>query len=82
MPTTIRPTIFTVSARWDDEAQVWTGSCDAIPAAAEGATLDELLARVSAMAADVLPDNHPDLDRAGVFLQITALQEIEHRPAA
>jgi hypothetical protein len=81
MPT-IRPTIFTVSALWDDEAGVWMGSCDAIPASAEGTTLDELLARMSAMTVDVLPDNHPDLDPAGVFLQITALQAVMRSGAA
>lgn len=78
-----RPTIFTISAIWDDEAGVWVGSCDAIPAAAEAATLDELLARIGAMATDLLPDNHPGLDPATVFLQITALQEINRQqPAA
>ena len=32
------------------------------------------------MTLDLLPDNHPDLDPASVFLQITALREVE--PAA
>jgi hypothetical protein len=32
------------------------------------------------MALDVLPDNHPGVDPAAVFMQITALREIE--PAA
>ncbi len=72
-----KPVIFTVSAAWDDEASVWTGHCDDIPAAADAATLDELLARISAMALDLLPDNHPTVDPASVFIQITALREAE-----
>jgi len=57
-----KPTIFTISAVWDDEASVWSGHCDDIPAAADATTLDELLEKMSAMALDLLPDNHPDLD--------------------
>lgn len=75
-----RPAIFTVSAAWDDEASVWTGHCDEIPAAADAPTLDELFQRISAMAADLLPDNHPTVDPASVYIQITALKEAE--PAA
>jgi hypothetical protein len=75
-----KPLIFTVSAAWDDEASVWTGHCDDIPAAADAATLDELLAKISAMALDLLPDNHPGVDPATVFVQTTALREAE--PAA
>jgi hypothetical protein len=29
------------------------------------------------MALDLLPDNHPDVDPASVFVQITALREAE-----
>lgn len=75
-----KPVIFTISATWDDEASVWSGHCDDIPAAADAPTLDELLAKISAMALDLLPDNHPDVDPASLFLQITALREAE--PAA
>ena len=75
-----RPVIFTISAAWDDEAAVWSGYCDDIPAAADAPTLDELLAKISAMAIDLLPDNHPDVDPASLFLQIMALREAE--PAA
>ena len=71
----MKPTIFTVSAQWDSEASVWTGLCDDIPAAADAATLDELLAKIAAMALDVLPDNHPHVDPANLFIQITALRE-------
>ena len=57
-----RPVIFTISAVWDDEASLWSGHCDDVPAAADAPTLDELLAKISAMTLDLLPDNHP-----GVF---------------
>jgi len=72
-----KPVIFTISAVWDDEASVWSGHCDDIPAAADAPTLDELLAKISAMALDLLPDNHPNVDPASLFLQITALREAE-----
>jgi hypothetical protein len=75
-----KPVIFTISAAWDDEASVWSGHCDDIPAAADAPTLDDLLAKISAMAIDLLPDNHPDIDPSDLFLQITALREAE--PAA
>ena len=72
-----KPVIFTISAIWDQEASVWSGHCDDIPAAADAPTLDDLLAKISAMALDLLPDNHPDVDPASVFVQITALREAE-----
>jgi hypothetical protein len=70
-----KPVIFTISATWDQEGSVWSGHCDDIPAAADAPTLDELLAKISAMALDLLPDNHPDVDPNSVFVQITALRE-------
>lgn len=73
-----KPVIFTISAVWDDKASVWSGHCDDIPA--DAPTLDELLSKMSAMALDLLPDNHPGVDPAELFLQITALREAE--PAA
>jgi hypothetical protein len=72
-----KPLIFTISTVWDDQAAVWTGHCDDIPAAADAPTLDELLAKISAMTLDLLPDNHPGVDPASVYLQITALHETE-----
>jgi hypothetical protein len=75
-----KPLIFTISTAWDDEAAVWTGHCDDLPAAADAPTLDELLEKISAMTLDLLPDNHPGVDPASVYLQITALREAE--PAA
>lgn len=76
-----KPTIFTITAVWDDETSVWSGHCDDIPAAADAATLDDLLAKISAMALDLLPDNHPDIEPSSVFLQITALREAERAAA-
>ena len=75
-----KPVIFTISAAWDDGAGVWSGHCDDIPGAADAPTLDALLSKISAMAVDLLPDNHPDVDPASLYLQITALREAE--PAA
>lgn len=72
-----KPVIFTISAAWDDEASVWSGHCDDIPAAADAPTLDELLAKISAIALDLLPDNYPDIAPGELFLQITALREAE-----
>jgi Domain of unknown function (DUF1902) len=77
---TSKPKIFTISAQWDPEASVWSGHCDDIPAAADAPTLDELLAKITAMALDLLPDNHPGVDPDSVYLQVTALREAE--PAA
>ena len=70
-----KPVIFTISAAWDDEASAWTGHCDDIPAAAAASTLDELWAKISAMALDLLPDNHPAIAPSDLFVQITALRE-------
>lgn len=72
-----KPVIFAIVATWDAEARVWSGHCDDIPAAADAPTLDELMDRIGAMARDLLPDNHPGVDPASVFLQITALRDIE-----
>ena len=52
-----KPVVFTISAAWDRDASVWSGHCDDIPAAADAPTLD------------LLPDNHPGVDPASVFLQ-------------
>jgi len=75
-----KPVIFTISASRDAEASVWSGHCDDIPAAADAATLDELLEKISAMALDLVPDTHPGIDPSALFIQITALREAE--PAA
>jgi hypothetical protein len=70
-----RPVIFTVSAIWDAEANVWSGHCDEIPAAADAPTLDGLLEKISQMALDVAPENYPDVEPESIFIQITALRE-------
>lgn len=76
-----KPIIFTISAGWDSEASVWTGHCDAVPAAADAPTLDELLAKITAMTLDLLPEDHPGVDPASVYLQLTALREAERAAA-
>jgi Domain of unknown function (DUF1902) len=70
-----KPLIFTISAIWDEEASVWSGSCDAIPAAADDPTLDGVMAKINAMAMDLLPENHPGVEPSSVYLQITAMRE-------
>ena len=65
-----KPVIFTISAVWDGEASVWSGHCDDIPAAADAPTLDELFSKISAIALDLLPDNHPDLDPTSFSLHL------------
>ena len=65
-----KPVIFTISAAWDEEASVWSGHCDDIPAAADAPTLDQLLEKISAMALDLLPDNHPDVDPQSLVLRV------------
>ncbi|SNB55636.1 protein of unknown function [Rhodoplanes sp. JGI PP 4-B12] len=65
-----KPVIFTISAAWDDEASVWSGHCDDIPAAADAPTLDELLAKISAMALDLSPDNHPEVTAVALSLHV------------
>lgn len=68
-----KPVIFTISAAWDDQASVWSGHCDDIPAAADAPTLDELLAKISATALELLPDNHPGVDPASPPLLVAPL---------
>ncbi len=70
-----RQVIFTVSAIWDKDAKVWSGRCDDIPAAADAATLDDLLTKISRMALDLAADNHPGLAPEDIFVQIVALRE-------
>jgi hypothetical protein len=70
-----KPTIFNVSAIWDAEASVWSGHCDEIPAAADSPTLDGLMEKISRMAVDLAPDNHPDIEPNSIFIQIIALRE-------
>jgi hypothetical protein len=70
-----KPVIFTVSAIWDADAGVWSGHCDDIPAAADAPTLDELLDKISRMAVDIAPDNHPDVAPESIFIQVMAMRE-------
>jgi hypothetical protein len=75
-----KPTLFSISATWDPEASVWSSHCDDIPAAADAPTLDELLEKITAMALDLLSNNHPDADAASLHLEIAAMRGDE--PAA
>jgi len=68
-----RPVVFTVSATWDEEAAVWSGHCDDIPAAADAPTLDALLEKISAMALDLIPDNHSDVSQFSFEIRLAAL---------
>jgi len=70
-----RPVIFTVSAIWDPEASVWSGHCDEIPAAADAPTLDELMEKISRIALDLAPLNHPELAPEDIFVQIAAMRD-------
>jgi hypothetical protein len=70
-----KPTIFTVSTVWDPVASVWSGHCDEIPAA-DAPTLDALLDKISSMALDLAPLNHPNLNPDDIFIQITDLREV------
>jgi hypothetical protein len=62
-----KPVIFTISAASDDKAST----------VADAATLDELLEKISVVRLDLLSDNHPGVDPVSLFLQITALREVE-----
>jgi hypothetical protein len=44
--------VFTITAIWDEEAEVWSGSCDEVPVAADAPTREELLARIREIAVD------------------------------
>ena len=72
-----KPVISIISAVWDDEALVWSGYCDDVPSAADAPMLDELVAKMSVMALDLLLDNHSGVDPASLYLQITARPEAE-----
>ena len=75
-----KPVIFTISATGTMKPRCGADIATTFRPPPTRATLDELLAKISAMALDLLPDNHPDVDPASLFLQITALREAE--PAA
>ncbi|MDB5542282.1 MAG: hypothetical protein JWQ89_4009 [Devosia sp.] len=49
---------YVVNAFWDDEAKVWVATSDDIPGlTTEARTLDALVARVNAVAPELLDDN-------------------------
>jgi len=51
-------TLFTVDAHWDAEADVWWSSCDQAPLTTEARTFEELVARVNAIAPEIIVLNH------------------------
>jgi hypothetical protein len=49
---------YVVEAFWDDEARVWVATSDDVPGlTTEAPTLDALVARVNAVAPELLDDN-------------------------
>jgi hypothetical protein len=48
---------FIVIAAWDEGARVWYGRNDEIPLATEAPTFDELIARVMAIAPEIIVMN-------------------------
>jgi hypothetical protein len=74
-PDMAKPTIFNVSVTWDAEASVWSGHGDDIPAAADSPSLDDLVEKISRIALDLAPDNHPEIDPASIYIQINVLRE-------
>jgi len=51
------PRIFDVEVIHDDEAGVWVGICDALPATGEGETFDAMIRRFEEVAADMAVEN-------------------------
>ena len=70
----LRPFIFSVAAVWNAEDSLWSGHCEQIPASFSAPTLDALFAKISQTALDLAPDNHPHIDRASIFIHLTALR--------
>jgi hypothetical protein len=73
-----KPAIFTISAARDDEASVCTLGIATI--FRRPPTLDELLAKISAMAFNLIARQPSRIDPGDLVLQITAVREAE--PAA
>ena len=70
-----KPTIFMISCVWDDDFEFGAGTATTFRRLPTRARLDELLAKISAMALDLLPDNHPGVDPSSLFLEVTALRD-------
>jgi len=59
-----------VTAKWDDEAEVWyVETCSVAGLVTEAATLDELMFKVARMAADLGDEEEPFAYPAPVHLQ-------------
>jgi len=49
---------YTVTAFWDDEANIWVATSDDVPGlVTEASTLDALVARINAVTPELLDDN-------------------------
>jgi len=59
---------FTIHAQYDEEARVWWGSNEQLPLTTEAPTLDQLFARVVAIAPEIAAEN--GLVRAGEEVKI------------
>jgi predicted RNase H-like HicB family nuclease len=68
-------TTYTVSAHWDDEAEVFYSRSDLPGLHVEAATLDEFLALVSELAPVVLAENVPEAT-GPVMLRVDARREL------
>ena len=71
------------TARWDGEAKVWVATSDDIPGLVTGAaSLDALVARVLAVAPELLKDNE-HLLRGDMrdLLEVCVLTELQKTPA-
>jgi len=77
-----------VTAQWDGEADVWVALSDDIPGlATEAPTLDALLARVLAVAPELLEDNaaflrHPHAEGDMVDMHVLAPFPLQEGAAA
>ena len=74
------PRKYLVTAQWDEVARVWVATSQDIPGlVTEASTLDDLLARVTAVAPELLADNGVADAMAGI-IDIHILSELD--PAA
>ena len=72
---------YIVTAQWDDEGSVWVATSDDIPGlVTQSPTLDGLLARVTAIAPELLEDNAhllSDERRPGATIDIHIVSELQ-----
>jgi predicted RNase H-like HicB family nuclease len=74
---------FTVYAKWDSEAGVWTAFSDDIPGlVTEAQSWDELKERLRAAAAELIQLNNVKIDRDGGELHIVTDERVSVLAAA